>query len=299
MNESRITGISVEQGFLTRIGAFAELLKMRLSLLVVFSSAFGYLLGSGGAIDWRAFVMFCLGGFLISGSAVTLNQVFEEDVDGIMKRTQSRPMPTGRVKEREALIYAMALLGTGSLLLLYFTNILTATLSLLSMVLYAFLYTPLKRVGSVAVLVGAIPGAFPPLLGWTAATNTITYGALIIFSIQFLWQFPHFWSIAWVADEDYRKAGFRLLPGDGEKSMNTAFQIMIYTLFLIPMGLLPTFLGLTGPISGAIASISGLLFLAQTFRHMKNCNRNTALSIMYSSFLYLPIVQIAYLIDKI
>lgn len=208
-------------------------------------------------------------------------------------------MPTGRIKEKEALIYAMALLGVGSLILLYFTNLLTTSLSLISLVLYAFLYTPLKRVGPVAVLVGAIPGAFPPLLGWTAATNAISYEAMIIFSIQFIWQFPHFWAIAWVADEDYKKAGFRLLPGDGERNINTAFQIMIYTLFLIPMGLLPSVFGLTGILSGTIAVVFGTLFLVQTFRHMKNCNYNTALSIMYFSFLYLPVVQIAYLIDKI
>jgi protoheme IX farnesyltransferase len=299
MNESQITSISVEHGFFTRVGAFVELLKLRLSFLVVFSSAFGYLLGSGGAIDWKSFIMFCLGGFLISGSAVTLNQVSEADLDRKMKRTQLRPLPTERVRENEALIYALVLLVAGSTLLLYFTNLLTAMLSLLSLVLYAFLYTPLKRVGPVAVLVGAIPGALPPLLGWTAATNAISHEALIIFGIQFIWQFPHFWAIAWVADEDYKKAGFRMLPGNGKKNINTAFQIMIYTLFLIPLGLLPTVFGLTGIISGTIATVCGVLFLAQTFRHMKNCSRSTALSIMYFSFLYLPIVQIAYLMDKI
>jgi len=299
MNESQITSISVEQGFFTRVGAYIELLKLRLSLLVVFSSAFGYLLGSGGAIDWKSFILFCLGGFLISGSAVTLNQISEVDLDRKMKRTQLRPLPTARVRENEAMIYALVLLVVGSSLLLYFTNLLTAMLSLLSLVLYAFLYTPLKPVGPVSVLVGAIPGALPPLLGWTAATNAISYEALIIFGIQFIWQFPHFWAIAWVADEDYKKAGFRLLPGNGEKNTNTAFQIMIYTLFLVPLGLLPTVFGLTGIISGTIATVCGVLFLAQTFRHMKNCNHRTALSIMYFSFLYLPIVQIAYLMDKI
>ena len=299
MNSSQITSIRVEQGLFTRLGAFIELLKLRLSFLVVFSSAFGYVLGSSGTFDWKSLLMFCLGGFLISGSAVTLNQIYEVDYDRKMKRTRTRPLPTDRVNNTEALIYALVLLAIGSIILMYYTNLLTTVLSLLSLVLYAFIYTPLKRVGPVAVLVGAIPGALPPLLGWAAATNSISHEALIIFGIQFIWQFPHFWAIAWIADEDYKKAGFKLLPGNGKKDMNTAFQIMIYTLFLIPLGLLPTVFGLTGVISGTIATVCGVLFLSQTFRHMKNCNRSTALSIMYSSFLYLPIVQIAYLMDKI
>ncbi len=299
MSESHITTLNVEHGIVARLGAFIELLKLRLSFLVVFSSAFGYILGSSGSFEWMSLLMFCLGGFLISGSAVTLNQVSEIEYDRKMKRTKSRPLPTERVFDKEALIYAVILAVAGTLVLFYFTNILTTVLSIVSLVLYVFVYTPLKRVGPIAVLVGAIPGALPPLLGWTAATGMVSHEALIIFGIQFIWQFPHFWAIAWIADEDYKKAGFKLLPGNGEKNINTAFQIMIYTLFLIPLGLLPTVFGLTGVISGAIATLCGVLFLAQTFRHMKNCNRNTALSIMYSSFLYLPIVQIAYLIDKI
>jgi protoheme IX farnesyltransferase len=299
MSESQITIIKVEQGIIARLGAFVELLKLRLSFLVVFSSAFGYILGSSGTFQWSSLIMFCLGGFLISGSAVTLNQVFEIEYDRKMKRTMTRPLPTERVLDKEALAYAAMLGIAGILVLFYFTNFLTALLSLASLILYAFVYTPLKRVGPIAVLVGAIPGALPPLLGWTAATGMISHEALIIFGIQFIWQFPHFWAIAWIADEDYKKAGFKLLPGNGEKNMSTAFQIMIYTLFLIPMGLLPTVFGLTGVISGAIATLCGVLFLAQTFRHMKNCNRSTALYIMYSSFLYLPIVQIAYLFDKV
>lgn len=299
MRESHITTINVEQGIIPRLGAFIELLKLRLSFLVVFSSAFGYILGSSGSFEWTSLLMFCLGGFLISGSAVTLNQVSEIEYDRKMKRTRTRPLPTGRVIDKEALIYAVILALAGIFVLFYFTNFLTTILSLVSLILYVFVYTPLKRVGPIAVVVGAIPGALPPLLGWTAATGSISHEALIIFGIQFIWQFPHFWAIAWIADEDYKKAGFKLLPGNGDKDINTAFQIMIYTLFLIPLGLLPTVFGLSGVISGAIATLCGVLFLVQTFRHMKNCNRNTALSIMYSSFLYLPIVQIAYLIDKI
>jgi heme o synthase len=172
-------------------------------------------------------------------------------------------------------------------------------LGILSMILYVFVYTPLKRVGPIAVFVGAIPGAMPPLLGWTAATGGISHEALIIFGIQFIWQFPHFWAIAWVSDEDYKKAGFRLLPSGGKKDLNTAIQIMIYTLFLLPLGLMPSYFGLTGLNSGIVATICGVLFLAQTFSLMKDCSQKSALKIMFGSFLYLPIVQISYLLDKV
>ena len=180
-----------------------------------------------------------------------------------------------------------------------YTNELTFILSVISFILYSFVYTPLKRVGPIAVFVGAIPGALPPLLGWVAFTGTISYEALIIFGIQFIWQFPHFWAIAWLADEDYKKAGFKLLPGKGEKDFKTAVNIMIYTLFLLPFGLLPAKFGLTGINSAIIATVCGVLFLTQTFKLMRDNSRAAALRIMYSSFLYLPIVQIAYLMDKV
>jgi protoheme IX farnesyltransferase len=186
----------------------------------------------------------------------------------------------------------------GISLLWIFTNPLTTGLGILSMLLYVFAYTPLKRVGPIAVFVGAIPGAMPPLLGWTAATGAISYEALIIFGIQFIWQFPHFWAIAWVSDEDYKRAGFKLLPSGGGQDLNTAIQIMIYTLFLLPLGLLPSYFGLVGLNSGIVATICGVLFLAQTFSLMRDCSRKSALKIMFGSFIYLPVVQIAYLLDK-
>ena len=190
--------------------------------------------------------------------------------------------------------------GLVSLFLLWnFTNLLTLALSIVSMLLYCFVYTPLKRVGPIAVFVGAIPGALPPLLGWVAATEAITHEALIIFGIQFIWQFPHFWAIAWVADDDYKKAGFKLLPSGGGKDLNTAIQIMIYTMFLIPLGLLPAKFGMTGLDSAIVATVCGVAFFAQTFSLMKTGSRQSALRIMFGSFLYLPIVQIAYLLDKI
>ncbi|WP_340153976.1 heme o synthase [uncultured Marivirga sp.] len=276
------------------------LLKPRLSFLVAFSSAFGYVLGfSGAGIDYVVLAFLSLGGFLVSGSAVTINQIIEVELDKKMDRTKNRPIPTGKISIQEATIFAIVTGASGIGLLLVYTNVMTAILSLVSLILYSFVYTPLKRVGPIAVFVGAIPGALPPLLGWVAATNGFGIEAWIIFGIQFIWQFPHFWAIAWVADDDYKKAGFKLLPSGGKKDLNTAIQIMIYTLFLIPLGLLPTLFGITGIYSALVATICGVLFLSQTFYLMKECSKEAALKIMFGSFLYLPIVQVAYLLDKI
>jgi len=278
--------------------AYFELLKFRLSALVAFSCAFGFVLASQEP-NWSKLVMVFLGGFLLSGASVTINQIWEKDLDKLMTRTKLRPLPTDRISPMEAWIFAVVCLAVGLALLIIYTNWLTVGLSFLSMVLYSFVYTPLKRVGPIAVFVGAIPGALPPLLGWTAVTGTIGYEATIIFGIQFIWQFPHFWAIAWVSDEDYKKAGFKLLPGGGQRDFNTAIQIIIYTLFLIPLGLLPAKFGITGINSAIIATVCGVLFLAQTFTLLKSDDKKAGLPIMFGSFLYLPIVQIAYLIDKV
>jgi len=283
-----------------RFKAYLELIKFRLSALVTFSAVFGFILGHHGqSFSWSGFIGFVIGGFLISGASGAANEIKERDFDKLMTRTKTRPLPMEIISVREAYWFTIITAVIGIFLLAYFTNMLTTGLGILSMVLYVFVYTPLKRVGPIAVLVGAIPGAMPPLLGWTAVTGSISYEALIIFGIQFIWQFPHFWAIAWVSDEDYKKAGFKLLPSGGQKDLNTAIQIMIYTLFLLPLGLLPTYFGLTGINSGIVATICGVLFLAQTFSLMKDRSRKSALKIMFGSFLYLPITQIAYLLDKV
>lgn len=293
------SSLSLTQLIAAKGKAYFELIKFRLSFLVAFSSAFGYILASGQSFDWTVFIMLSIGGICVSGASITLNQIIERDYDRVMKRTQNRPLPTGRVGVQEALIFALIVMAAGIGLLMVFTNMITVFLAVVSMALYSFVYTPLKRVGPIAVFVGAIPGALPPLLGWTAATGQVTYEALIIFGIQFIWQFPHFWAIAWLADEDYKKAGFKLLPSGGKKDFKTAVNIMIYTLFLLPFGLLPMKFGLTGINSAIIATVCGILFLAQTFSLMRDYSRKSALKIMYGSFLYLPIVQIAFLLDKV
>ncbi len=291
--------LSVPQNFASKARAYFELLKFRLSFLVTFSSGIGYALAAGPSINWNNFLLFCLGGFLVAGASVTINQIIEWEYDAIMERTKSRPIPTNRVNPNEALSFSLIVGLIGLAIISLYANPFTAVLSLLSLILYSFVYTPLKRVGPFAVFVGAIPGAFPPLLGWVAATGVISLEALILFGIQFVWQFPHFWAIAWVADDDYKKAGFKLLPSGGGKDLSTAIQIMVYTLFLLPLGLLPSFFGITGITSAFISVLCGVLFLSQTFLLMKDCSNKSALKIMYGSFLYLPIVQIAYLLDRV
>ncbi len=299
MIASTVDKLNAGRVILSKVGAYFELIKFRLSFLVAFSSGFGYILSSRSHVDWSMFVFFCIGAILMSGSAVTINQILEKDYDKLMKRTKNRPLPTEKISIGEAWIFSIILLVISSFILIVFTNQLTFALSVVSFILYAFVYTPLKRVGPIAVFVGAIPGALPPLLGWVAFTGTISYEALIIFGIQFIWQFPHFWAIAWIADEDYKRAGFKLLPGEGKKDFKTAVNIMIYTLFLLPFGLLPAKFGLTGMNSAIIATVCGVLFLAQTFKLMRDNSRKSAMRIMFGSFLYLPIIQIAYLMDKV
>jgi protoheme IX farnesyltransferase len=290
--------LKIGLGFSEKARAYVELLKPRLSLLVAFSCGFGFSLASREQINWVILSALTFGGFLLSGASVALNQVLERDYDAIMTRTRLRPLPTGRLSVQEAVVFSILTLFASLVILWFATNPLTVLLSFVSMLLYTFVYTPLKRVGPIAVFVGAIPGALPPLLGWIAFSGGITQEALIIFGIQFIWQFPHFWAIAWVADEDYKKAGFRLLPSGGGKDHNTAIQIMTYTLLLLPLGLLPALIRLTGINSAVIATLCGVGFLASTFSLMKTGSQQSARRIMFGSFIYLPVVQISYLLDK-
>ncbi|MBC7921271.1 MAG: protoheme IX farnesyltransferase [Ferruginibacter sp.] len=285
--------------FLAKAKAYFELLKFRLSFLVAFSGAFGYLLGADQSVGWARFLLFSVGGFLITGAANILNQVIEKDLDKLMSRTQNRPLPSGRLSVTESLVFAAVLITVGTWVLFTTVSALVAALTLGSLALYAFVYTPLKRVGPVAVLVGAIPGALPPLIGWVAATGHLEAGAFALFALQFAWQFPHFWAIAWVLDEDYRKAGFKLLPSRGGKNLTTAFQITVYTLFLIPLGILPAKLGFIGTGATGVVTLCGVLFLMQTFYLMKERSNKAALRLMFGSFIYLIIVQIAFLMDKV
>jgi len=290
--------IFVLQKILMNIRLFLELIKFRLSFLVTFSAVFGFLLSSN-FINYFSLFILIISGFFITGSSVINNQIIEKNSDKLMNRTKNRPLPTNKISSRNALFISLALSISGLILMVLFLNKLTALLSFLSLIIYTFLYTPLKKVGPIAVFVGAIPGALPPLIGWAASTNNISLEALIIFSIQFIWQFPHFWAIAWVSDDDYKRAGFKLLPNNGKKNFSTAVNIMTYTMFLIPLGLLPTIFGITGLVSGVVAVVCAILFLIQTLWLIKDYSKTSALRIMFGSFIYLPVVQLTYIFDKI
>jgi protoheme IX farnesyltransferase len=283
---------------MTKARAYFQLLKFRLSFTVAFSSAIGYILGAR-ELSWSRALLVMLGGLLVTGSANIINQVFEKDLDKMMHRTEGRPLPTGRITPNEAWVFCVILGVAGLSLLAYYFNPLTAALSLLSLILYGFIYTPLKTISPICVAVGAIPGGLPPMIGWVAATGFVGIPAWVLFGIQFMWQFPHFWAIAWVADDDYKRAGFRMLPSPGERDLRTAFQIMTYTVLLIPVSLLPLVLGISGRVSAGIALVCGVLFLLMTVQLMRTQDRKAALSIMFASFLYLPIVQIALVLDKV
>ncbi len=294
--------ISVSQShpntFAEKAKAYYDLTKFRLSATVAFSGGFGYCLGVEH-LNWLYLALFLVATLCTTFSANVINQVIEIELDKLMKRTANRPLPSGRLTVKEAVGFAIVSGLIACIILFGVFNYRAGLLAILSAVLYGFVYTPLKRVGPIAVFVGALPGAFPPMIGWVAATNHFGLEPGILFAIQFFWQFPHFWAIAWVLDEDYKKAGFRLLPSKGQKDMNTAFQIMIYTLCLLPVGWLPYKLGMTGINSAFVATLFGVLFLAQTFHLMRTCTDKTALQLMFGSFLYLPVVQIAFLLDKL
>ncbi|MCU0430522.1 MAG: heme o synthase [Cytophagaceae bacterium] len=273
-------------------------MKLRLSLLVVFSAVIGYLLASKGPVNLGMLLLFSLAGLLITAASNTINQLLEKDTDALMKRTSNRPLPTGVFTVQETMMIAATMAVLSLVIFIGFFNFRTALLAFSSLILYAFAYTPMKTRHPVAVFIGAIPGALPPMIGYIAVSNSFGWEPGILFAIQFVWQFPHFWAIAWVLDEDYKKAGIRLLPGSGQ-DIRTAFQIMMYTLFLIPLGFVPYWMGMTGLTSAIITMICGVLFLAQTFYLMKECSHKAARAIMFGSFLYLPVVQIALVLDKV
>ncbi len=270
---------------------------MRLASLVVFSAAICYGIASP-EIDWWEMGKLVLGGFLITGASNGFNQIIEKDLDRLMSRTQDRPMPQGRMKEPEALLLS-SVLGIAGVAILYSINPLSAALGLVAMVLYSVIYTPLKKETPFAVFVGAIPGSIPPMLGYIAYSGEMSIQAAILFGIQFMWQFPHFWAIAWRLDSDYKKAGFKLLPSPNGKDAASTFQTLIYTIGLVPVSLLPVVFKMSGLISGAIILLAGCAFVYQAYQLYKSQNDEDAKRLMFGSFFYLPIVQLAILLDKL
>jgi len=289
---------------------FSKLVKMRLTFLVVFSASISFIISvkanSGdtwGALYsstmWFNWLKLVAGGFLVTSAANCFNEIIEVDLDKLMKRTMDRPMPAGRMTNGQGLVMGLAM-GMAGTYILGTLNLLTGLLSVFSILLYAFAYTPLKRKSPVAVFVGAIPGALPPLIGYVAGQphGRIDEIALILFGIQFVWQFPHFWAIAWVLDDDYKLAGFRLLPS-GKRDLASAIFAFASALILIPVSLLPTYYGYGGYSVGAVSLICGVVFLYLAFKLLKDLQIASAKKLMYGSFFYLPVVQLMFLFDFI
>ena len=269
-------------------------------MLVVFSALITFLLGTD-VFNVVGILVLCVGGLLVTGAANALNQVFEKEYDRLMKRTANRPVAAGRMEISEAVLAAGLMSVTGLLLLATF-NPQTALLGAISLLSYAFIYTPMKRVSPVAVWIGAIPGALPMAIGWVAAGGNL-FGPEIVFlfALQFFWQFPHFWAIAWVAYKDYSKAGFYLLPSrkvDG-RDKSTAMQAIFYAACLVPMSYLPVYFAISGWIAVSVMLIMSVIYLFYAINLYNKCNDAAARKLMFASFAWLPIVLLILVIDKI
>ena len=285
-----------------KVKDYLQLMKFTLSFTVVFSCIICYLLVPGIVYDWFKIILLFVAGMLITGSANTINQAAERDTDALMKRTSTRPVASGRMSANEAYGFAFVTGFAGVWLMYIFFNTESALLSLGSLVLYAFIYTPFKKINSLAVLIGAFPGALPCLIGWVAGfmpNETINWnGGFALFALQFLWQFPHFWAIAWVAHTDYSKAGFKLLPSDKGPTRFTALQTVLYALLMVPVGMIPYRLEISGQVSMFIVLVCNLFIVVQCVRLYIEMDVKAARRVMFSSYIYLPIVLLALLADK-
>jgi len=295
------------------ISDFNKLIKLRLNLTVVFSASISFLIGATqqGDIIWFNWALLTFGGFLVTGAANGFNEIIERDLDKLMLRTQDRPLPAGRMTTGQALILSL-FMGIFGTLILVQLNFIAGLLSVFSIILYAFVYTPLKQKSPIAVWVGAIPGALPPLIGYFAAFQASGFGLayaevseqaivitpFVLFGIQFFWQFPHFWAIAWVSDDDYKRAGFRLLPTTRRDNLSAWF-IFVSCVLMIPIGFLPMYYGIGGWTFTLISLAGGLLFTYYGYQHLIKKEVNTAKKIMFTSFIYLPVTQLLLLFDFI
>jgi protoheme IX farnesyltransferase len=277
-----------------------------------------YLLAPNVRFDFISVFVLFVAGMLITGSANAINQTVEKDTDMMMKRTADRPVAAGRMTEKEAWTFAILIGVSGLLIMWQWFNFASAMIGLFSLFLYAFIYTPLKKVNSVAVLAGALPGALPCLIGWVAGTGLINpmaqfqgtmatgqvhtffnYGGYILFAIQFLWQFPHFWAIAWVAHKDYSKAGFKLLPSEKGPTKFTAMQTVMYSTLMVPIGMLPYFFDISGMLAFWVLILCNLWMVYVSINLVIKMNVAAARKVMFSSYFYLMIVFLALLVDKI
>ena len=285
-------------GAKARLSAYVELTKPRITFLIVLTSAAGFCLGSRGAVNYLLFANAMISIGLLSSGIATLNQFIERDLDGLMRRTASRPLPTGRLAPLEAMWLGVLLTAGAETYLALFVNGLSAILGLTVIAGYLFLYTPLKTRSTLSTAVGAFPGAMPPLIGWTAARGEIDVAAWVLFAILFLWQFPHFLAIAWMYREDYGRAGIRMLPVVEPEGRVTGQQIIAYSLMLVPVSLLPTVLGISGKFYFVTALALGLLFLASGIRVALSKSNQHARQLLLASVFYLPLLFGVMVLDR-
>ena len=275
-------------------------MKFTLSFTVVFTCVICYMLAPKVmTYDWPMILLLTFAGLCITGSANAINQAVEKDTDAQMKRTANRPVASGRMSQQTAYTFAIITGVLGVAIMWKYFNFSSALLSAFSLFLYAFIYTPLKKINSIAVLVGAFPGALPCLIGWVAGNDDFAYAGLALFLIQFIWQFPHFWAIAWVTHADYSRVGFKLLPAKEGPTRFTALQCIMYAVLMIPIGLLPYYLNLTGQISMWVLLVANIFMVVQCVRLYQNMGVPAARRVMFSSYIYLPIVYLSLLADKL
>lgn len=279
----------------SKIKDYQQFTKFRLSITVIVSALAGFLFAGGGT-GMELFNLL-VGGFLVTSASIGSNQIWERKIDAKMPRTQNRPLPSGRMHITEAYIMVIVMLGVGSWLL-YQLNFNSMLLGLISYVSYVFVYTPSKRVTPWAVIIGAFPGALPPMIGAIAVTNEFAAMPGALFFVQFVWQLPHFWAIAWVSHDSYREADFHLLPSRSGKSKKSAYIIVLSALLLIPFSLTPWILDLVGAFSVLAATVFGLIFFLYAYKLYLTLNEKDALKLMFASFIYLPLIQFAYVIDR-
>jgi protoheme IX farnesyltransferase len=278
---------------------FVALTKPRLNALVVATSAAGYYLGAAGRLDPLAMAAAVAGTGLVAGGAAVLNQVYERDTDGLMRRTRLRPLPDGRVAILDASLFGLALAGTGLAILAARTNVLAAGLALATLVTYLMVYTPMKRRSPAATLVGAVPGALPPLIGWTASHGSLSAGGVALFAIVFLWQVPHFMAIAWLYRDDYAKAGFPMLPVIDPGGRRAGRQAVVYAALLVPVSIVPALVGVSGTLYLAFALASGIALLWLAVRFASTRNDAAARSLFFGSITYLPLLWIAMILARL
>jgi len=299
MQENKTIANSTSFALASKVKDYFQLIKFTLSFMVVFSTVVSYLLAPNIRFDLIQVLLLFIAGMLITGSANSINQAFEKDTDAVMKRTAKRPVASGRMSVTEAYTFAFVSGLLGVSMMWYFFNFQSAMLGLFCLFLYGFIYTPLKKINSIAVLVGALPGALPCLIGWVAATDEFSAGGWILFAIQFLWQFPHFWAIAWVAHQDYTKAGFKLLPSDKGPTKFTALQSVMYSVMMIPIGILPHYYDMSGLVSLWIVLACNLCMVYLSIVLYIKMDVASARKVMFGSYFYLMIVFLSLYADKL